>query len=206
MISTLDKEKCRVKNFIARHFFMQRTRGEYHTSVNAVKHHPSTIQAIATSRNLRRSRFASENFFAANIPKKIPQQRQIAARMISAGIRNRAGGCTCPELNRKRPIAGNFHKAAVKKMPWLPMPACMDMLFSGWAFRQTALHQRVTFFVVHIEIRGIAFQQKRLFPIIEQIANQGEGQLILADDAFVYSNIKNGHVHVTDSRLMYRRQ
>ena len=72
--------------------------------------------------------------------------------------------------------------------------------------RQTALHQRVTFFVVHIEIRGIAFQQKRLFPIIEQIANQGEGQLILADDAFVYSNIKNGHVHVTDSRLMYRRQ
>ena len=99
---------------------------------------------------------------------------------------------------QSRPTAGNFHKAAVKKMPWLPMPACMDMLFSGWAFRQTALHQRVTFFVVHIEIRGIAFQQKRLFPIIEQIANQGEGQLILADDAFVYSNIKNGHVHVTD--------
>ena len=91
-------------------------------------------------------------------------------------------------------------------MPWLPKPACMDMLFSGWAFRQTALHQRVTFFVVHIENRGIAFQQKRLVPINEQIANQGEGQLFLADDAFVYSNIKNGHVHVTDSRLMYRRQ
>ena len=50
------------------------------------------------------------------------------------------------------------------------------------------------------------FPAEALFPIIEQIANQGEGPLILADDTFVYSNIKNGHIHVTDSRLMYRRQ
>ena len=64
-------------------------------------HPPDAMQAIAASRNLRQTRFSSENFFAASIPKKMPQQRQIAARMIPAGIRNRAGGCTCPELNRK---------------------------------------------------------------------------------------------------------
>ena len=61
---------------------------------------PDAIQAIAASRNLRQSRFPSENFFAASIPKKMPQQRQIAARMIPVGIRNRAGGCTCPEPSR----------------------------------------------------------------------------------------------------------
>lgn len=63
-------------------------------------HPPDAMQAIAASRNLRQTRFSSENFFAASIPKKMPQQRQIAARMIPAGIRNRAGGCTCLEPSR----------------------------------------------------------------------------------------------------------
>ena len=56
---------------------MYETRWEYYTKVNVMIHPPGAMQAVAASRNLRQFRFSSENFFAASIPKEIPQQRQI---------------------------------------------------------------------------------------------------------------------------------
>ena len=66
-----------MKIFIARYLFMYETRWEYYTKVNVMIHPPGAMQAVAASRNLRQFRFSSENFFAASIPKEIPQQRQI---------------------------------------------------------------------------------------------------------------------------------
>ena len=62
---------------------------------------------ITDSRNLRQSRFSSENFLAASIPKKMAQQRQIAARMIPTGICNRRV-CACPELSRNPSHSGKL--------------------------------------------------------------------------------------------------
>lgn len=58
--------------------------------------------------------------------------------------------------------------------------------------------------LVDIGIRCIAFEQKYLFPLVEQIVNQSESQLALTDTAFASSNVKNGHVHVTTPRLKHQ--